>query len=264
MGTSFNNLHNNWDDANSICLITKAAAELNAVIGQKIFTVSQGIYERADHLLTRIEISRAFKAIEYANKKFPETVDSIIFTSENIFENTKNWNLYTVLQANIDYARQLNVSIGIRIHDCRQILNSHSPFLDIISAIIRSSDIVICNIHPAHNIVDVGIDFAVNAVINIYCALRDRLIMINPQLKTIIIETGLASQRLLPHDNPKSVSNLVYYWKKLGDWASNNQVPIHFFEAIDEPWRGELNHLEAHFGWWTREGDCFIEKVKNN
>ncbi|RWS01781.1 hypothetical protein B4U79_16615 [Dinothrombium tinctorium] len=261
MGTAFYNRFKDWDKADSNCLIAKAAAEINAQIGRKIFTISQGVYQKPNDELQRIEIERAFRAAEYANRVFPGTVESIIFTNEYFTENSRGLQVLEMIRSNKERARQLGLAIGTRTHVGGHILNPCSPSFAALKSIVEISDIIMCNIYPTSVTARASVDIAVETVTQFYWALRNCFTNINPKIKVIIGESGWASQGKTSNDTPTSVSNLVNYWTKLGHWASFNKIPIYFFEAIDEPWKGDINSAEAHFGWWIRNGDTFVEKA---
>ncbi|RWS01710.1 hypothetical protein B4U79_17493 [Dinothrombium tinctorium] len=260
MGTAGYNRQNDWDKADSNCLIAKAAAELNADRNQKLFTVSQGVFQQSDADLQRIEIDRAFKAAEYSNNKYRGTVESIVFTNEYFTDDSKGWQVLNMIQSNKDRARRLGLAVGTRTHVCGHILDPKSASYASLEAIVKNSDIIMCNIYPASDVVHSGIDRAISAVTNFYWALRDRFTKINPQIKVAIGESGWASQGNMFNGAPTSVANLVNYWNQLGDWASRNNILLYLFEAIDEPWKGDSNSAESHFGWWYREGDNFKAK----
>ncbi|RWR99807.1 hypothetical protein B4U79_17499 [Dinothrombium tinctorium] len=213
MGTTIMNRNNDWDQVYPTCLIAKAAAELNAKSGQKILTIEQGAYQQPNAELQMIEIDRAFKAAEYANRMFSGTVESIIITT--------------------------------------------------LRNIVEISDFIMCNIYPRADLARSSVNLAVRGVTDLYWDLRNAFKNINPRIKVVIGESGWASQGNTSNGMPTSRSNLINYWRSLGCYASDNQIPLYFYEAFDEPLKNFNNCAEAYFGWWFRKGDNFIEKANN-
>ncbi|RWS07050.1 hypothetical protein B4U79_17774 [Dinothrombium tinctorium] len=260
MGTAGYNLCNKWDNADSNCLIAKAAAELNAEYGRKLFSISQGVFQQPNNNLQRIEIDRAFKAADYANRRYPGTVESIIFTNEYFNNDSKGSIVFKMIRRNKDRAQRLGLKIGTRTHVGEHILDSYSPSFATLSYIAQNSDLILCNIYPTYKVSHFGIDRAVKEVTNSYLAIRECFIRINPQIKVMIGESGWASHANMFNGGSTSIENLVNYWNKLGFWATNNRIQIYLHEAIDQPWKGTTDG-ESHFGWWVREGDNFKEKA---
>ncbi|RWS14641.1 hypothetical protein B4U79_17277 [Dinothrombium tinctorium] len=261
MGTHVSNRHNDWMEANSNCLVAKASAELNAEAGKKKITISQGVYQQPNAELQQIEIERAFQAAQQANETFPGTVESIIFTNNYFNEDSKGIEVLDMIQDNLDRARRLKLSIGIRTNVGHHILEQNSPSFGALSCITEICDIIMCNIYPRADLARLSFNHAVEDVIDFYWRLRNGFTNINPKIQVAIGETGWASEGIMRNGTPTSLSNLKNYWRRLGDWASDNRVFLYFFEAIDEPWRGRSFSAESHFGWWIREGDNFIEKT---
>ncbi|RWS12152.1 hypothetical protein B4U79_18017 [Dinothrombium tinctorium] len=149
-----------------------------------------------------------------------------------------------MIKGNKARAQQFGLAIGTRTH------------VDI----VEISDIM-CNINPVSYYANFDINYAVYELSFFYYGLKNRFTTSNPQIKVVIGESGWPSQGILPNGRPASVSNLVNYWKSLGNWASLYKVPLYFFEAIDEPWKEDFDKSQAHLGWLVRDGDNFIEKA---
>ena len=43
--------------------------------------------------------------------------------------------------------------------------------------------------------------------------------------------------------------------KAVGPWAARNKIPVFFFEAFDEPWKGDANPAGAEKHWGLFKSD---------
>ncbi|RWR99980.1 hypothetical protein B4U79_16946 [Dinothrombium tinctorium] len=258
MGTTANNRHCEWNRADSNCLISTAAAELNACHGPSI-TVSQGVSQQSNEELLNIEIDRAFIAAEYANGVFPETVESIILTVDNLISQSRH--LLDKIQRMKHRAHHLGLKIGIRTYLDAHNLSKKSTYFFDLYYLINNCDIIMCNIYPDPIFAQGGTENAVSKVIGVYWSLKERLTAINPTIQVVIGETGWASSGIMRGGVQTSTLKLVDYWKRIGKWASEFQIPLYFFEAIDQPWKADFVVASAHFGWWTRDDTNFREKI---
>jgi exo-beta-1,3-glucanase (GH17 family) len=65
-----------------------------------------------------------------------------------------------------------------------------------------------------------------------------------------ILEAGWASTAIEFGDRASEASQARYY-RELRQWAAANNVTVFFFEAFDEPWKGDPNNpfgAEKHWG----------------
>ncbi|RWS00218.1 hypothetical protein B4U79_18551 [Dinothrombium tinctorium] len=121
-----------------------------------------------------------------------------------------------------------------------------------------------CNLYPDPTFAHSSVDVAIHEVTGLYELLRNAFKKLNHKIDVVIGESGWPSHGHVLDGTPLTVSHLVNYWRKLGDWASYKRVSVYFFEAFDQPWRGEMNSYESHFGWWFDHGERFIEKSNPN
>jgi len=70
-----------------------------------------------------------------------------------------------------------------------------------------------------------------------------------PDKPIAILEAGWATTAIEFGDRA-SESNQTRYYTELGEWAEAANISVFFFEAFDEPWKGDPdNHLGAEKHW---------------
>jgi hypothetical protein len=77
----------------------------------------------------------------------------------------------------------------------------------------------------------------------------------------MIGETGWASDGLTKTVAETSSENLARYFSEVSKWAADNNVPLFYFEAFDEKWKGNPDDpndpnalVEKHWGIWDSNG----------
>lgn len=92
----------------------------------------------------------------------------------------------------------------------------------------------------------------------------DEIAMQNPGIKIIIGETGWASNGPTYGDAEPSLDNLAQYFYEVSEWATDNNVPLFYFEAFDEKWKADLTtDIEANFGIWSSDAKLKQSFFKN-
>ena len=77
----------------------------------------------------------------------------------------------------------------------------------------------------------------------------DRVRAALPDKPIAILEAGWATTAIEFGDRA-SESNQTRYYTELGEWAEAANISVFFFEAFDEPWKGDPdNHLGAEKHW---------------
>ena len=274
MGTASYNVNNNWDSLDSNCLVARAAAQINSQKGFVAISVSQGIYQNSDYNIQQKEISNAFLAAQDANGIYPKTVWGLTFTNEYLTDVSSGNQIWKMITDNKVKATQMGLKVGTRIHVCGIIMNSSDSIYPILVNIVRDSDFIMCNMYPTPDVVN-NVQNAANAVGSAFLSYAQKFRAINPNIKVMIGETGWPSQGISFNKSPNNVQNLKAYWSAINNWATNNGVLVHMFEAIDEPWKSNQastdwnsfsgpNGAEGHYGWWyrsdTANGPVYVEK----
>lgn len=258
------NVNNPWDQADSNCLIARAAAQINRDHNSVVLSVSQGVYQHENGNLQQKEIDNAFLAAQDANGIRAGTVWGIVFTNEYVTDRNRGQKVLQMIQSNRDRASRQNLRVGTRIHICGEIWNG--PNRDILIQIAKASDFIMCNLYPGANLNNP--DVAVQQISDAYYSARDGFWQHKPNLEVIIGETGWASQGKTFNNPPQNnnLENMKKFWNKMKNWSTTNKVKVQMFEAFDEPWKtGEEG--EKHFGWWKRAPDnsnYYIEKTTGN
>ena len=71
-----------------------------------------------------------------------------------------------------------------------------------------------------------------------------------PNSPIAILEAGWASIAIEFGDRANE-TNQSRYFRELHSWAAANNITVFFFEAFDEPWKGDANNplgAEKHWG----------------
>ncbi|CAL8109497.1 unnamed protein product [Orchesella dallaii] len=264
MGVSEWNFNGPWDQADSNCLISRAAAQVNSEHQAVVLSVSQGVYQNENPTFQQKEIDNAFSAVEEANRIWPGTVWSITFTNEYVVNDANGLKVLDMIRNNRDRAHQMGLKVGARVHTCGEIWNG--PNAGILSEIGQASDFIMCNLYPGPN--SDNADAAVGGISDAYYSARDGFWRTNPNLEVMIGETGWASEGA-SFFNPPNLNTIEHeknFWNAMRNWAATNRVKVQMFEAFDEPWKTGLEG-EKHFGWWRRAPDnsnSYIEKSTGN
>ncbi|MBT8100458.1 MAG: glycosyl hydrolase, partial [Gammaproteobacteria bacterium] len=64
-----------------------------------------------------------------------------------------------------------------------------------------------------------------------------------------VLEAGWASEAI-EFGERASEANQQRYYRELYDWAKDANVTVFFFEAFDEPWKGDPNNPEGAEKHW--------------
>ncbi|ODM94562.1 putative chitinase 2 [Orchesella cincta] len=260
MGVDEWNANGPWDQANSNCLISRAAAQINSEMNSVVLSVSQGVYQLDNPALQQKEIDNAFAAAEEANRIRPGSVWSITFTNEYVVSESTGRKVIDMIRNNRDRAHQMGLKVGPRMHICGEVWNG--PNAGVLAEIAQVSDFIMCNLYPGPNSNDAGA--AVQGISDAYFSSRDGFWRHNPNVEVIIGETGWASEGA-SFFNPPNLNTIEHeknFWNGMRSWATQNRVKVQMFEAFDEPWKTGLEG-EKHFGWWRRapNSESYIEKA---
>ena len=261
MGVASYNQNNRWDQSDSNCLVSRAAAQLNREKNKNAIRVAQGIFQLDDPNLQQKEINNAFSAAQDANGIHANTVWGLTFTNEYFTNEGTGNKILQMIRTHKTKAHQMGLKVGTRIHVCGIIMNSGSMH-EILANIVRESDFIMCNLYPTSNVVH-NVNNAVEAVGNAYLSYVPKFKAINPHIEVMIGETGWPSEGISFNQSPNNVQNLKQYWTSMGEWAAKHRVSVYMFEAIDEPWKSNKNShdmnafngpngAEGHYGWWKR------------
>ena len=98
-----------------------------------------------------------------------------------------------------------------------------------------------------HKSIDEALAYSIENIEGVRAALPDKPI--------VVLEAGWASVAMEFGDRA-SVSKQARYYREIETWASEKQMTVFFFEAFDEPWKGDPNNplgAEKHWGLFNLE-----------
>ena len=90
--------------------------------------------------------------------------------------------------------------------------------------------------------IDEGLAYTIENIERVHAAL--------PEKSIAILEAGWATVAI-EFDSQASEANQTRYYRELGDWAEATNTTVFFFEAFDEPWKGDPGNTqgaEKHWG----------------
>ncbi len=93
-----------------------------------------------------------------------------------------------------------------------------------------------------HKPIEEGLSYTVQNIEDVHAALPDKPIA--------ILEAGWATTAVEFPDQA-SEENQARYFAELKDWARETNTTVFFFEAFDEPWKGDPDNAdgaEKHWG----------------
>jgi exo-beta-1,3-glucanase (GH17 family) len=257
-----------WNQVDSAWMVGGAAANFNKRQGQLALTVSQGIFQQVQNggivnPLMNAEINGALQIARTANAVYPRTVQRLVFTNEYVTNAATTTQVDQLILKNKAAAQALGLKVGVRSNTFGQLTNSKSPYLAQLQKLVKDVDFIMLNIYPSTQ--TKGAAAAVAEVANQYTTIRAAALKLNPKIEVLIGETGWASQGISFNDltgKTNTVANAQAYFTAIQKWANANKVQTFYFEAIDEPWKSNLNQTggdpwtgpngaEGHYGVWS-------------
>ncbi len=148
MGVNTWNVDNPWDQADSNCLIARAAGRINRERNRLDLKVNIGAFQNDNEKIMQKEISAAFEAANDANSNFKGTVWGITFTNEYIMNESQGYRVLAMITLNKEKAKSQGLEIGTRTQMCSVILKNSNPLYNVMSQIAMQSDFVMCNLYP--------------------------------------------------------------------------------------------------------------------
>jgi exo-beta-1,3-glucanase (GH17 family) len=187
-------------------------------------------------LLNQEEISRG---IALANA-YPEIVVAVNVGNEALVD----WNDHKVAtESIIGYVKQVKTAIAQPV----TVAENYKWWADHGKELADVCDFVSVHTYPAWE--GKGIDEGMSFTLENLNEVRRSL----PDCKMVISEAGWASVAS-EFGQRASEENQQRYFGELMSWAAQNNVTTFFFEAFDEPWKGDPNNAmgaEKHWGLFT-------------
>jgi exo-beta-1,3-glucanase (GH17 family) len=181
-------------------------------------------------------IAEVEEGIELA-RRYEDIVIAVNVGNEALVD----WNDHMVpLDRMIEYVRHVKAEISQPVTTADNYLwwiNDGAP-------LAAEVDFLGVHTYPAweHKSIDEGLDFTIENIEGVHAALPDKPIA--------ILEAGWATTAV---EFPETASeeNQARHYKELETWAEKTNVTVFFFEAFDEPWKGDPNDAdgaEKHWG----------------
>ena len=166
------------------------------------------------------------KAIELANK-YKDIVVAVNVGNEALV----SWNDHMMSEERvIKFVRQVKANIQQPV----TVAETHYWWRDYGANLAKELDFLGVHIYPLWEGegIDNGMRFTIEGVENVIKSL--------PEAKIAILEAGWATIANEFGDRANQ-SNQKLYYNELKQWAELNNVTVFFFEAFDEPWKGNDN-----------------------
>ncbi len=176
------------------------------------------------------------RGIELA-KRFDDIVVAVNVGNEALVE----WNDHMVpLEKVISYVRQVKAAIDQPV----TVADNYEWWIQDGAPLAVEVDFLGIHTYPAweDKTIDEAIPYTVENMQGVSTAL--------PGKPVAILEAGWATVAIEFGDRA-SESNQARYFRELAEWAAENHITVFFFEAFDEPWKGDPDNplgAEKHWG----------------
>ena len=175
------------------------------------------------------------RGIALANQH-PDIVVSVNVGNEAMMR----WNDHLIsLDAMVEYVKLVKSSIEQPV----TIADNFVWWVEEGAAVMDFVDYIGVHTYPSweHKPIDEGLAYTIQNINEVRRA--------HPGKPIAILEAGWATQAV--EFATASVENQLRYYRELRDWAREDNVTVFFFEAFDEPWKGDPNNpdgAEKHWG----------------
>jgi len=187
----------------------------------------------ANTIANEVEIERA---IELA-KDYEDIVVAINVGNEALVD----WNDHMVpLEQVIAYVRRVKEATSQPV----TVADNYEWWIRDGAPLAAEVDFLGVHTYPAweNKSIDEGLSYTIQNIEDVHAALPDKPIA--------ILEAGWATTSIEFRDQASEEYQARYY-RELEDWARKANVTVFFFEAFDEPWKGDPNNAdgaEKHWG----------------
>ncbi len=187
----------------------------------------------ANRILNAAEVERG---IELA-REFDDIVVAINVGNEALVE----WNDHMVpLEDVIAYVRQVKAAVDQPV----TVADNYEWWIKDGAPLAAEVDFLGIHTYPAweEKTIDEGLDYTIENIRRVREALPDKPIA--------ILEAGWATTAL-EFSEQASEENQTRYYNEIDEWATDSNITVFFFEAFDEPWKGNpanADGAEKHWG----------------
>jgi exo-beta-1,3-glucanase (GH17 family) len=194
----------------------------------------------ANKLANRAEIERG---IDLANE-FDDIVVAVNVGNEALVE----WNDHMVpLENVIDYVRRVKSAIEQPV----TVADNYEWWIEDGAPLAAEVDFLGIHTYPAweEKTIDEALPYTIDNMERVAAALPDK--------PMAILEAGWATTAVEFGDHA-SEANQARHYRELHDWATATNTTVFFFEAFDEPWKGDPNNPEGAEKHW---GLFFVDRT---
>ncbi len=176
------------------------------------------------------------RGIDLANE-FDDIVVAVNVGNEALVE----WNDHMVSLENvIEYVRQVKGAIRQPV----TVADNYEWWIKDGAPLAAEVDFIGVHTYPAweEKTIDEALAYTIENMEGVRAALPDKPLA--------ILEAGWATTAVEFSDRASEAAQTRYY-RELDDWATETNVTVFFFEAFDEPWKGNpanVNGAEKHWG----------------
>ena len=195
-----------------------------------------------NRISNELEVSNA---ISLANK-YEDVIIAVNVGNEALV----SWNDHMMSEERvIDFVRKVKANINQPV----TVAETHYWWRDFGQKLADEIDFIGIHIYPLweNKGIDDGLAFTIEGIKNVVDAL--------PNKKIAILEAGWATTAN-EFGNRASELNQSKYYDEFKDWAKKNNVTVFFFEAFDEPWKGNENIPDLTEKNW---GIFFEDRTRN-
>lgn len=181
-------------------------------------------------------VAEVERGIELA-RQYPDIVYAINVGNEALVD----WNDHMVpVERVIGYVRQVKNAISQPV----TVADNYLWWINDGAELAAEVDFLGVHTYPAweSKSIDEGLAYTIENIEGVHAALPDKPI--------VILEAGWATTAM-EFPEQASEDNQARYYAELRDWAEKTNVTVFFFEAFDEPWKGDANNAdgaEKHWG----------------
>lgn len=176
------------------------------------------------------------RTIRLANQ-FKDIVVAVNVGNEALVE----WNDHMVtVESVITYVRKVKGAIAQAV----TVADNYAWWIDHGAALAKELDFIGVHAYPVweNKTIDDGMDFTNANIAGVHAAL--------PNSQIVIMEAGWATTAI-DFGERANETNQLRYFKDIEAWATSTNTTVFFFEAFDEPWKGNADSpsgAEKHWG----------------
>jgi exo-beta-1,3-glucanase (GH17 family) len=176
------------------------------------------------------------QAIELA-RRYADIVVAVNVGNEALVD----WNDHMVpLERVIEYVRTVKAAISQAV----TVADNYLWWINEGAPLAAEVDFLGVHTYPAweSKSIDEGLAYTIENIEGVHAALPDKPI--------VILEAGWATTAV-EFPEQASEANQARHYAELHAWAEQSNVTVFFFEAFDEPWKGDSNNVngaEKHWG----------------